>query len=179
MFLDSTYFQGDLYLPNLKIQSGTAGVAAMLQAVGENTLEWYVDRYEREFLDRLLGQKLARAFVDGMRQEKPEARWSALKERIYRKERFSYSPAANYVFYWLSRRGRTQTSIHGEVRATEDHSRIVPDGNKLARAWNDLIPQVKQIRQYLSDNWSLYQADADEWTCICRERFLPINTFNL
>lgn len=181
MFLDKTYFQGELYLPNLGIGDCAAGasplgVEAMIQSVGENTLEWFVEKYEREFLLRLLGKPLYDAFVAGMGEAEPEARWVVLKEAIYHKgERFSFSPAANYVFYWVSRRGRTQTSINGEVRGEQDHARIAHDADKLAKVWNDMIPMADGVLGFLDARREDY---AEFRKCVCGA-FRPINTMNL
>ncbi len=66
MFLTDAYFQGDLYLPNLvTTKPGTVGVGRMLSAVAESDLSYYIDKYEREFLIILLGNKLYEAFIAG------------------------------------------------------------------------------------------------------------------
>ena len=187
MFLDKTYFQGDLYLPNLGIKDCTAsndganpsGVELMIQSVGENTLDWFVEKYEREFLVRLLGKPLYDAFVAGMKEESQDDRWMKLKDVIYEKSgSFSFSPAANYVFYWISRRGRTQTSINGEVRGEEDHVKIAWDADKLVKAWNDMLPMIDVVYDFIENNRADYEDYLADFDCVCR-RFKPINSLNI
>lgn len=178
MFLDNSYFQGELQLPNLKFNDQATGVAVMLQVTGENTLEWYVEKYEREFLYRLLGVSLCEAFITGVQQEQPNEIWVKLKNKIYLTEgNFSFSPAANYVYYWLSRRGKTQTSMTGEVREEADYSTVAPVAPVLVKVWNDMLPMIAGIRRYLDGNWDTYGQYADDYYCECD--FKPINSFNI
>ena len=58
MFLDDTYFRGELYLPNLVKGDNNAGKAAILQTVGEKNLLWFVEKYEDEALGFIIGKEL-------------------------------------------------------------------------------------------------------------------------
>ena len=177
MFLSGAYFQGELYLPNLKRSGGTVGVAAVIQAVGENTLEWYIDKYEAEFLRLLLGDGLAEALMSNY----PDGGeiWVNLHNRIYHTDgKYPLSPAANYVYYWICRRGRTQMCTNGEVRGLSDYTEIAQDTNKLVKTWNDMVAQVPAIRRFVLDNYDSYRDFADKKE-LCCHRFEYMNIWNL
>lgn len=163
IILDNTYFQGELYLPNLKKTSSTVGVAAMLQAVGENTLEWFIDKYELEFLYQILGRKLTESFVKGLKEDPQDEIWINLKKAlVVESESFKYSPIANYVFFFISRRGRTQTTINGEVKGTQSFAENVDDSDKLSKVWNDMCYQASFFKNnFLLPNWFIYKEYGD------------------
>lgn len=174
MFLDNTYFQGELTIPNLKFRDiDVVGVAAMIQVTGENTLEWFIEKYEGECLERILGKEMYNHFIEGVKEENED--WLALKDEIFiKKDRFGYSPVANYVYYHLSRDSRSQTSLVGEVRAKIDHTDIVSDSSKLVKAWNGIEKMVEKIHRFIRDNEDKYgKLDT------CHRWFKPINSFNL
>ena len=57
MFLDNTYFQGELSIPNL-IFVEPKGVGTMIQAVNEQSFDWYLGKYEVKFMNELLGSEM-------------------------------------------------------------------------------------------------------------------------
>lgn len=124
MFLTEAYFQGDLYLPNLVTTKPEAvGVGRMVSAVAESDLSYYVDKYEREFLRLLLGDELYDAFIAGL-EEPDNARWLALKDKIYDTTgSYPLSPAANYVYYMLISHNVTATTMKGEVVPEQDYAK--------------------------------------------------------
>ena len=200
MFLSNAYFQGELYLPNLTRSAGTVGVASVLQVIGAGTLEWYIDRYEKEFLSKLLGDKLAENLmeayseypvltadgypvVDGVQDlvfagQGENQIWVDLYHEIFRQWNDSYfSPAANYVYYWICRRGRTQTSMNGEVRGLSDFTEVAADTNKLVKVWNDMLPMVARVRGFVMDHGEDYIPYSDG--LMCKYQFKPMNVWNL
>lgn len=179
MFLNNLYFQGELMIPNLKFRDCTAtGVAAMLQVAGENTLEWFVEKYEKEFLCHLLGNTLYARFIEGssMDAASPEYKqWAVLRDLIFvRHGKFSYSPCANYVYYWLMRTAVSQSSMAGEVKPRVDHAETVSPTGKLVKVWNDLLEPVGEIRAFIFSHpeYETFRCDID----YC---FKPINSFNI
>ena len=44
MFLDVSYFDGELSIPNAK-RNNAPGAASILQAVGEHALDWYLEKF--------------------------------------------------------------------------------------------------------------------------------------
>lgn len=181
MMLDASYFVGDLYLPNIRANSAAPGVAGVLDAVGSASLDYYIEKYEAEFLVRLLGRDLADAFRAGLTEEPVRKEWRALRDKIYRKEgRYPYSPAAGYVYYWIMRDGATQTTRNGEVRAEQDYARIASPARKMVDAWNRMIPYVLDVRAYIEGHAEDYRPYGYTRLCPCEALgFTPINLFNI
>lgn len=189
MFLDSTYFTGELYLPQLELNPTVVGVASRIQTVNENSLEWYIAKYEYEFLINLLGYKLAKAYIDNIKDANffdfklsiifSDERWPFIHNLIYTsRDDFKFSPAANYVYYWLCRRSRSQLSGKGEIRAEVYESLVVNDANKLVKVWNDMCREVHFIRCKIKENWDDYK-QYGRFNCVCVYPFTPINEFNI
>lgn len=179
MFLDGTYFQGELSIPNFKFRSReTSGVAAIVQAVGESSLEWFVGKYEEEFLVNILGRGLYEKWIGGLEDEESEtySYWTELRDRIFiRKGNYGYSPVANYVYYWLMRNGNTRTSSVGEVKARIDHADVVDVRHKLVKAWNDMRQMIEGIHRFILKHPERYGMLERE----CLDWFHPINLFNI
>lgn len=201
MFLSDVYFQGDLYLPNLKRSGDAVGVASVIQTVGENDLDWYINQYENDYLRKVLGYTLANKFIEIFTNypvldsngnpivtgesdlifanETGGTEWTDLYHQIFRQYNNYYeSPAANYVYYWLCRRSRTQTSMNGEVRGLSDYTEVVSDANKLVKTWNDMIRMSYEVRKFVIDNYDSYKEYTDKLE-LCCYKFIPINTWNL
>ncbi len=180
MILNASYFVGDLYLPNIRANGAASGVAGVIDAVGNASLEYYIEKYEAEFLVRLLGRGLADAFREGLAEEPVRPEWAALRDRIYRTEgRYPYSPAAGYVYYWIMRNGATQTTRNGEVRAEQDYARIASPARKMVDAWNRMIPCVLDVRDFLEKNAETYRPYGYAARPCEAYGFSPINLFNI
>lgn len=180
MFLDITYFQNDLYIPNLRISPNTTGVGEILRSVGQNTLEGYILQYETQFLRELLGEELHKNFIYGLTQEIINPIWVDLKGRIFIKgDKISFSPAANYVYYQLSLRGQTQSTVNGEVRATEDNAIEMNNKGVLVKVWNDMWCMVHEIRKFLLENWDAYKGYSDRKYRIFNHKFVMDNIYGI
>lgn len=179
MFLSSSYFQGELYLPNIKVSDSVGHSSYSRQTVGENDLNWYIEKYEREFLIKLLGSTLYHNFINGINETSPLQIWIDLKNAIYVESNdYYFSPAANYVFFYVSRRGRTQTGVQGEMRGTNSYAEIANDSDKLVKVWNDMCEMVEDFRcSFLAKNWNEYKQYADR--VICYRDFIKINKFGI
>jgi len=177
MILDSTYFNGELSLPLADIKYEAVGHSSKaMQSVSEKNLNWFVDKYEREFLKRLLGNTLYENFIEGLTDGTNDI-WNDLKNALYITGDYSYSPAANYVYYWYRRDARTQTAIHGEKAGTQDYTEIAEDRNKLVKAWNDMCCMIEEFRCFLKKNWNVYKGYSDNHMCCYK--FNRINIYNL
>lgn len=173
MFLDSTYFNNELAMPNLK-SIKLSGVAEVLETVGNQSLYWYIEKYERQYLIDLLGYELYARMIDeleGMEESEEPVKnaWTDLRDMIFVKSgNYNFSPAANYVYFYANRSGQTQTSMNGEVRARQDNASIVSADYKLVKAWNDMVDMSERIRKYLYANKNVYGEikGAREWRYI-------------
>lgn len=149
MFLDDTYFQGELYIPRSDFDDET-GIAGMLQAVGEKNLSWYIEKYEREYLIRLLGRDMYKTFISNLNDGSD---WLRLRDEIFvTSDGLGYSPAANYVYFYSMRDMQTQTSPKGEVRGKQDNATTVSAYDKLVRVWNDMVDSSREIISFILEN---------------------------
>lgn len=211
MFLSSTYFQGDIYLPLSEINPNVVGVARMRQTVAEKSLDYFITKYEYEYLYNLLGSELYSAYLMGITsrthssaysvsygsyltkyeaemgysdgqlwtQDPYEHMWIRLRDLIYQKRgNYYFSPAANYVYYWICRSAASQTTEMGEIKFRVSDTEIVSSSYKLARAWNDMCRESDRIRNYILLNWEKYKFYGDKARFLSHG-FSSINVFNL
>lgn len=180
MFLDGTYFRGTLALPNLKSSGEPVGLGRVLQTIQENTLEWFIARYEREALERILSPTLAANFIEGMSQMKVDERWQRLYDAIYSNSCcMRLSPTANYVYYRIQRDSVSKTAMIGEVRPRADKATNVSPNQKMVDAWNDMCRQVDGIRRFLYMNWEDYAGYTDDGDYFDNAISTPINVFGI
>ncbi len=180
-FIDRSYFILEINIPNT--ESDVVG----------KLLDGYILKYEKEFLQRLLGitmytELVAADLTDTVNNQK----WIDLvygKNYTYTERDYSYyglapkykssdlykaSPIANYIYYWFMRGNATQTSSIGEVKAGSENAVMANPGHKMERAWNEMSKWERGFRHYVNAyptvytmpyNWSYY--------------FRPINEFNI
>ena len=79
MFLDNTYFQGELSIPNL-IFVEPKGVGTMIQAVNEQSFDWYLGKYEVKFMNELLGSEM---YARMMKEIEDGNEWGKLRNKIF------------------------------------------------------------------------------------------------
>ncbi len=152
MALDRSYFRGSLALPQLATQSApVTGLASLAtQITGENTLEWFITRYEDEFLHKMLGHRLYEAYLNGISSDEPLQIWLDLRDRIYiQKNGFGFSPAANYVYFYAMQTAASQNSMSGEVRHKPDFAEAIIHKRKMVLAWNDMVDAIQHIREWI------------------------------
>lgn len=178
MFLDETYFKGELYLPNLRFKEKAVGMAIADQITGEKNLEYFVKKYEVRYLQEALGCELTKAFITGI--ESGDEFWNDLYAHLYFEEMgIKFSPAANYVYFHIMRDNRVQNTMFGLVRQQSDRSKVVEDGDKLILIWNDMVHQTMVAHDFLRSNWDKYKPYAKGWNCACSEVTHPINSFGI
>lgn len=173
MYLDSSYFQGELFIPNLKLNNSSYGKSAMLEAVGESNMAWMIEKYENEALGLILGPGLRDEMIEGLKND--EDKWQTLFNKIYVKgSHGNYSPVANYVYFMIMKNGRTQTSPTGEVRKRTDNTSVVNDRSKLIKAWNDMCIMINDIHMFISNSGDYGELGNSLVSC-----FKPINEFGI
>lgn len=153
--IDDTYFIRELTIAQLG-QGVTGGNGAKL------TL--YIDRYEPEFLKKVLGY----SFYKLMLANSGDARFVSLisgsdytyKDVLHRWEGFQnaekISPIANYVFYMFGRQDVEQPVGSGIVRPKAENSTMVIPNLTLISAFNEMVTLVKNMNYYLKANADLY-----------------------
>lgn len=179
MLLDYTYFiTGDLYLPlanKRKCYSDSIGSEAVIETIQQDSLQWYIDKYEIEYLYKLLGCKLAPLFIENMKLEEPDSKWLYLRDLIYKSNGlYKESPAANYVYYWVRRKDASSTEMKGEFVPNVSIANSVQIGRQLCMAWNEMCVKSNRIRCEIFKQWKDYKDLTYRWD-VCHFRFIPIN----
>lgn len=178
IFLDITYFQGEEGLPNLVNSPSVTGVSSFLQTVGEHNLNWFIAKYEPDFMIKILGKELYKNFIDGLDETPVNPIWEKLRDSLFWREGvFKFSPAANYVYYWLRRSGRKQTATQGEVIGTLSYANNAEDAEKMIQAWNDMCDMIVDFRCFFCENREAYQAYAKCFPDL--SYFRKINSFDI
>lgn len=174
--IDSTYFHTNLLIA----QSDQTSVSTALQL--------FIDRYEKEYLLKLMNynfKKLYDAGVTASTQKYIDIRdgkeytnrygatdkWRGLKEASPKR-----SPIANYVYYWWARNEVTTSTGSGEVKANQQNSRSMASVNKQMSAWNEMVEWNKEFWAFMYANQDVYPEffeDTRNWSR-CNELYAPI-----
>lgn len=151
MIIDKTYFTGKLSIPHL---STSEGVDASLSSLSD--LERYIDIYEPKFLKELLGD----AYSD-YEENKTSEKWVAFENLL--KSETKVSPIANYVFFYFYPDMIQSNTGVGTVRAAHENSIDVTD-NRLVHVWNDMVNQLEDVFDYLSDTIFVGDYTFPDWS---------------
>ena len=174
--IDLTYFVGPLNIPN---------TTELLEVANE--VNWYINKYEPEFLQKALGYPLYKAYQADKENQRFKdiiegaeytdiygniAKWPGLiqevKPAIPAGDNTPASPAqkvsviANYVYYWRQRSNTTQSTGIGEVRPDGDNSQTVSPRQKMISSLNEIHYKVKELVAFLEAKQDVYT----EWTYI-------------
>lgn len=158
VLLDATYFKGNLSLPNISYND-REGLGKLLQTVGENNLNYFIEKYEPECLRLMLGSALYESFINGLNEDPIADKWILLRDALFRKEdKYSFSPVANYVYFKVKKDSRTKTTASGEKLEDSSFTKNVSDEYKLVDVWNEMCSQVRDLwKNFLKDNYSDYE----------------------
>lgn len=146
MIIDGSYFTGMLSLGIIwDIDSDSP-----TRIAERDNLQSYIDRYERQYLQLVLGEDMSRQFWDYLSSHSAEdkiEKWDTLKEKLSEK---GYSPLANYVYFHYVRRCGVKQAPTGTVYgSTEDRAN---PNNLLVSAWNDMVEMNESLFRYLCGN---------------------------
>jgi len=119
------------------------------QGVREN-LQVFIDEYEPEFLKALLGNVLAKEFVDGLvlvPVDPPtnpptylpiDPKWLSLRDETDLKKML-----VCYVYYWYIQNESSTTAGTGEVKSANENSKPVSNWDKQVKAWNKMVKMTR------------------------------------
>jgi hypothetical protein len=160
LLIDETYFTGELSLPNISVNGDvSSGFALALRTVGENNLGVFVDRYVTDYLIRLFGRELAQKFLEEIEKPLPGQIWLDLKAQLLVSYgSYKASPLANYVYYWVMRDARTKTTMAGEADPDFDNAGNANNGNKMVKAWNDMVNMTFDVHNWFCRNMEHYES---------------------
>ena len=142
---DATYFQGELNIPNTD------------QLSVQQNLGIFIDKYENQYLDLLLGSDLRAAFLAGLALDPVPQQWTDLKNQIWVVNGSSKtSPVANYVYFYFARRNTYGSAGTGFNVQLPENATPISSMIETSRAWNDGAKQSFTVYKFLKANESVY-----------------------
>lgn len=151
--IDNTYFIGELALPE-------ASEAAF-------TTVW-INRYENEYLKKVLGVSFALEFLTAI-SGTPDTKWADLidgKQYTVGDDTYEWigfkdadthiSPIANYVYVMYQLDHYTRTDSAGESVAAVQNSQIADAIGKINRAWVRMKQWQDELYHFLTNNSETY-----------------------
>ena len=160
MFLiDSSYFIGELTLPNIPVQeAASGGVALALQTVGENNLDVFANKYIVEYLICLFGRELTIKFIEEIKKPTPDTIWTNIKDQLLIEiDSYKASPLANYVYYWVRRAGESKLTQGGVADPDFDFAQNVSNRRETASVWNNMADMTIAIDKWFRKNIEDYK----------------------
>jgi len=153
-------------------QTEQANVAAQVQA--------FINKYEPEYLRKVLGFTISEAFVAGLAANPIESKWLLLRSGSPYTDLYGNSQSyggivtgiLDYVYYWYIRDQVTMTTGSGEK--VSEKGLAVSSLDKQARAWNEAMTIARSCNAYLYANSAAYGYSAP-----VGNPFKPINTLGL
>lgn len=150
MIIDSSYFKGDIYLPQV-------GDGASRQVNNDDALKNFIYEYEPRILIKGLGRRLYKEFSaelqnNGTIKTTADQKWSdLLNGKEYTKDSTTYywrgivekqgslvkSFIAYYVYYWYVRDGVAQKTTLGVVDAKAKNAKGASAIPTLTHAWRE------------------------------------------
>ncbi len=152
MALSAAYFVGEIHVPNIS-GSSTAETANLLQ------LQIMIAKYEPIYLERLLGTDFYTAYAAGIAASVPEARWTALQNKIYVPNltlNIGFSPAANYVYFFFMRNQTSISLVNSEVQSSHENFTQFGPGQKMTSAWNEMVRLSELVQEWIIENTATY-----------------------
>lgn len=155
MLIDNTYFKGDIHI------AGANGSDI------QSKIDLFIDKYETEYLQLILGYDFYQLFMDGLAENTVADRWTELltgdtftdcngnTRKWYGLQQdvaataVNRSPIAQYVFFYYSRHNATVTTASGEVGVRWEKSVGVSPADKQIKAWNDMVEMNRTLYDYL------------------------------
>lgn len=162
--IDTSYFFGDCQIGQLSEQSV------------QDKVTWFINQYEPEILQALLGYDTYNAFTKGLAVTPIDPKWTNLKLGVEyvdiagftKKWRglapavvgsFVESPIAYYVYYKIRKKDATNTGGVGENETQSQNSVPVSPAQKMVTAWNRMVT----INRELFDFMYAKQSDYPDW----------------
>lgn len=153
--IDYTFFTGKINLP----QVGNTD--------GRDSVTGFIDTYETEYLKKVLGYDLWKAFTDGIAGSgTPDQRWVDLiqgKEFEYNSKTYKWtgfenkpSPISQYVYYQIQQDSAIDTTLVGQSTAAVENATRTSPVTKMIQAWNDMAEMNIALWNFLYVNRTTY-----------------------
>lgn len=136
MLVDYSYFTGILSVG----LSPDTGADSVTKDAERSILESYIEVYEKDYLDRILGEDACGDFIAYLSQDIPVEKWEKLKALL----KVPYSPVACYVYvHYVGECGKSVTRS-GVTVSSADDGLAQPDYLQI-RAWNMMARQNRRV----------------------------------
>lgn len=153
-------------------------------------VQWFIDKYEPDFLKKLLGLTLYQEFITGLTPvpvepptipptyEPIDPKWLSLRDETDLKQML-----IDYVYYWYQRNNATNTGGVGEVKPKADNANSVSPAQKMVTAWNEMAEMARlfDLDTATYPNW--HRVYWRNWFFGCNwhlpEIYRNINTMNI
>lgn len=155
MIIDHTYFVGKINLPQVG------------NTPGRDTVDEFIEIYETEYLKKILGYDLWKAFTDGIDGSGPhDQRWEDLlagKDYDFQGHNKNWpgfeakpSPIGQYVYYQYMENGAAINTLVGTATQAVDNNNKVSPFEKMVSAWNDMVELNILLWNFLYANRTVY-----------------------
>lgn len=119
--------------PN-NFNGGETNIADISNAGVQENLQVFIDEYENAFLKKLLGDELAKQFIDGLAEDPIDPKWISLRDETDLKTMLKY-----YIWFYWQNWQITFGSGTGEVKAKNENSNPVDIYPKMVFIWNKMV----------------------------------------
>lgn len=158
MIIDSTYFIGEINIAQL----GQPHVVENLQI--------FIDKYEKKYLQKVLGKELTDLFLAGLKENPVIERWTNLLDKLQSDDKIS--PIANFIYYHYCLSEHTFRGGYGDQLPKAENSEVITPNYKIVKAWNEMIELTNDLVKWVKDS-----NDYPEY--VEQKSFKVKNTFNL
>ena len=134
----------------------------------KSSINWFINKYEPELLNKVLGKKLATELTEGLEADPIEDKWIALRDIM--------KPIiANYVYTMYQRNNTTSTTGSGEVKSKAETADRISPLSKIVRARNEMVDLIRE----LSCDMQNYPFNEDYPEYCPGENFKKMNVFGI
>lgn len=136
-------------------------------------LDYFREKYEKEYLISTLGSQLYEDFMAGLNVPNPEQKWLELRSLVK-------LSLCNYVYCKYHDNSVTATVGSGEAKPALMNARVASVIGKQVRAWNEMVNETKELSIFMHRNKSTYESYSEPTFCnkTYRELISYINQFN-
>ncbi len=163
--IDTTYFHTEIFIPNISDSNAVETARAA-------ELQRFIDRYEPDYLDLLMGYDMRVEFLAGLEEDDILPKWSALKDELVDVS-LLLSPIADYVYFYYTRSKATETTRSGEIITAVDNGLNAGANYKQVSAYNRAVEQALIVREWIEEHRADYPNYDNTYT------FGLVNTFGI
>ena len=165
MTTERYFSQNPLLIPQPKQNSG---VPDDLYSGDIIELKRAIKRYEKEFLEMVLGVELYNEYITDMADEVLKLKWDAFNSKLWDAENL-ISPVANYIYYKFF--GDNAVLLTGRTFTvqTVENQTVIPTVKMQVRAWNEMCKMNRTFFTWLTEAEieTIAELDCSAWDYLC------------